>query len=154
MDPMSEPKTPVQSKSSSMPDAPKHPTTQTIVAKDMPVNPSAAEPIMEVLKKHKKECILTPTDEEAALTFAKTFVDSLEGKSGIYMISGDDYSKSPNVLMKIGKAKDLKHRLRQYFFCYPGGFYIYGVILTLQYVPVPGELPRCGPVSGSRRVSI
>lgn len=132
------PITPVKStKSSAISEilkAPQRRTTQSILKQDQPINQFTEEPIKEVLQKHNKnfntECQVTEDIKNP-----KQFVDSLQGKSGMYMISGDDYRQSPDVLMKIGKAKDLKNRLRQYFFCYPGGYYIYGVILTRK-VPV------------------
>ncbi len=125
------PSTPPPTIPSVLPPAPPRPTVHSIAKKDKPVNPNTEEPIMKVLTKHNKECKLTDDVD------AKTFLETLNEKSGIYMISGDDYHQSPDVLMKIGKAKDLNHRLRQYFFCYPGGFYIYGVILTLKLPVIP-----------------
>lgn len=120
--------TPVSTARLRMPDPPKRQTVASRISARLPVQPETAEPIEHVLKAHGRECIVSVPNE-------KNFIDSLVGKSGIYMISGDDYSKSPDVLMKIGKAKDLNHRLRQYFFCYPGGFFIYGIILTQTTFP-------------------
>lgn len=116
--------TPVSQRLTRIPGAPVRPTIASLVAARKPVDPSSEESFQTVLHAHSKECnFKIGTD-------IKAFVDNLAGKSGIYMISKDNYYESSDVLMKIGKAKNLKHRLKQYFFCYPGGFYIYGIILT------------------------
>jgi hypothetical protein len=78
------------------------------------------------------------TDEKNLL-----LLESLKGKSGIYFISQDaPSSPTEKFLVKIGLAvakpqhnykkskRGLKSRLESYLFCYPTGFYIYGLMFT------------------------
>lgn len=81
----------------------------------------------------------------AALTLQKKnlrLLQSLAGKSGIYFIS-PEFPSDPNerFLVKIGLAvakpyigqkskRGLKSRLESYLFCYPRGYYIFGIMFT------------------------
>lgn len=61
----------------------------------------------------------------------KNFLSTLDRKSGIYMISPTrDNADVKEIMVKIGIARNLKHRLGSYLLCYPMGFYIFGLIYT------------------------
>ncbi len=103
--------------------APTRTTFRNVLSQDRPVLESENE-IAGALARNRKKCI---SSKEVN---SDTLIDKLNLQQGIYMISGDDYMKSTDVLLKIGKANNLKKRIKNYFLCYPGGFYIYGIILT------------------------
>lgn len=121
----STPKKSITSVLSQPPQAPKRVTTKTLVSQHRPVVVDNNY-IEKSLSRNRKQCLTGKNIDP------KTFIKTLDGRQGLYFISGDDFTKSPDVMLKIGKASNLKNRIKSYLFCFPGGFYIYGIILTKQ----------------------
>ena len=64
---------------------------------------------------------------------SRTLLTSLQKKSGVYIITSiANMVKSPSktMLIKIGIAKNLMHRLDSYLLYWPKGYYIFAYILT------------------------
>ena len=62
---------------------------------------------------------------------SRRLLTSLKNKTGLYIItSADQYDPHKTMLVKIGIAKNLMHRLDSYLLYWPKGYYIFAYVLT------------------------
>jgi hypothetical protein len=62
----------------------------------------------------------------------QAYLKSIYAHSGLYLITAkNDYSKTKKMHVKIGIAGDFHDRFGAYLLCYPTGFYVFSLFLTL-----------------------
>lgn len=70
------------------------------------------------------------------IRLSQQFMNDMDGKSGVYFVTArrtfEALEKDPDdkMLVKVGLAQNLSHRLNSYLLCWPEGMYVFGIIFT------------------------